>query len=109
MAITPWLHIRDHSQLANTGATALWRALVHFLFAGFCLACLTAADSMPVVSPTAAPETNATASTAFLATLTEQERAWLRAHPVIRVFPDPTWPPIEFLDEQGNPSGMTKD
>ncbi len=39
--------------------------------------------------------------------LTEQERAWLQGHPVIRVFQDPAWPPVEFNDEQGNPSGMS--
>jgi hypothetical protein len=41
--------------------------------------------------------------------LTEEERAWLRAHPVIRVVQDPGWPPVEFVDEHGQPSGMTGD
>ena len=41
--------------------------------------------------------------------LTEEERAWLRAHPVIRVVQDPGWPPVEFVDEHGQPSGMTAD
>jgi len=41
--------------------------------------------------------------------LSPQERAWLRDHPVIRVAQDPGWPPIEFVDEQGNPSGMAGD
>ncbi len=48
-------------------------------------------------------------SPTFLASLTEEERAWLRAHPVIRVVQDPSWPPIEFADEKGNPTGMTND
>ncbi len=102
----------------------LWRALVRFAIAGLCLLCLAAAGSTPApVAPlpvttkqtaerTAAPGPLGSASslsTAFLATLTEQERAWLRAHPVIRTFQDPAWPPIEFTDENGNQSGMTKD
>ena len=33
--------------------------------------------------------------------LTEAERAWLAAHPVIQVGIDPAWPPYEFIDEQG--------
>lgn len=47
--------------------------------------------------------------TEFLNTLSAQERAWLRDHPVIRVAQDPGWPPIEFADERGTPSGMTAD
>ena len=41
--------------------------------------------------------------------LTEEERAWLAAHPVIRVVQDPGWPPVEFADEKGEPSGMSED
>jgi PAS domain S-box-containing protein len=55
-------------------------------------------------SPTETPIPNA-----FLETLSAPERAWLRAHPVIRVAQDPDWPPIEFTDERGTPSGMTAD
>jgi len=49
------------------------------------------------------------ASGDFLATLTPQERAWLREHPVITVALDPSWAPIEFTDKRGTPSGMTTD
>ena len=45
----------------------------------------------------------------FLNTLSTPERAWLRDHPVISVAQDPGWPPIEFADEHGTPSGMTAD
>ena len=45
----------------------------------------------------------------FLDTLSEQERVWLRAHPVIRVVQDPGWPPVEFADKQGEQSGMSAD
>ncbi|OEU74961.1 MAG: hypothetical protein BA869_00055, partial [Desulfuromonadales bacterium C00003107] len=41
--------------------------------------------------------------------LTEEERAWLQAHPVIRVMHDPAWAPVEFADAQENPSGITED
>ena len=76
------------------------RMLIRLVMAVMCLLCLTAANVTPPVS---------SVSTAFLATLTEQERVWLQAHPVISVAQDPGWPPIEFLDRSGNPSGMTKD
>ena len=41
--------------------------------------------------------------------LSEQEQAWLLAHPVIRVAQDPGWPPIEFVDEQGAVAGIATD
>jgi PAS domain S-box-containing protein len=45
----------------------------------------------------------------FLASLTEAERGWIRAHPLIRVVQDPGWPPVEFEDARGRPSGMSAD
>ncbi len=48
-------------------------------------------------------------SKAFLKSLTAEERAWLRDHPVIRVVQDPGWPPVEFTNERGEPSGMSND
>jgi PAS domain S-box-containing protein len=56
-----------------------------------------------------APAVATSPSLATPATLTEQERAWLRDHPVIRVAQDPGWPPIEFADARGAPSGMSED
>ena len=40
------------------------------------------------------------------AVLTEAELAWLEAHPVIRVAPDPDFPPFEFFDERGDYVGI---
>ncbi|MEN9975100.1 MAG: hypothetical protein RLZZ282_1106 [Verrucomicrobiota bacterium] len=51
----------------------------------------------------------APSSSAFLQSLTEPQRAWLRDHPVITVAQDPGWPPIEFTDRHGTPTGMTAD
>ncbi len=39
--------------------------------------------------------------------LTPEERAWLAAHPVLRVAVDPTWAPIEFIDADGAARGMS--
>ena len=41
--------------------------------------------------------------------LTEAERRWLAAHPVIRVAPDPEFPPFEFFDADGQYSGIAAD
>ena len=51
----------------------------------------------------------ASGSSEFLSALSESERAWLREHPVIRVVQDPGWPPVEYVDERGEPSGMAAD
>jgi len=39
--------------------------------------------------------------------LNDEEKRWLRAHPVIRVGIDHSWPPIESLDEKGRHSGIS--
>lgn len=41
--------------------------------------------------------------------LTDEEREWLKQHPVITLAPDPNWAPVEFFDDQGRYSGMTAD
>lgn len=39
-------------------------------------------------------------------TLTPEELAWLDAHPVIRIAPDPDFPPVEFFDEEDHYHGI---
>ena len=41
--------------------------------------------------------------------LTVGERAWLTAHPVVRVGCDPAWPPLEWVDDQGRRQGISAD
>ena len=41
--------------------------------------------------------------------LTPEEHSWLSEHPVIRLAPDPDFPPIEFIDEDGNYHGIAAD
>ncbi len=41
--------------------------------------------------------------------LTEAERAWLAAHPRIRLAPDPDFKPIEYFDEAGTYQGAAAD
>lgn len=84
-------------------------AWLHLAVAGFFLVCAVAANAMSASSASTAHGATSGISTPFLDSLTEQEREWLRAHPVIRVFQDPQWAPVEFTDERGNPVGMAKD
>ena len=45
----------------------------------------------------------------FADTLSGQERAWLKDHPVITVAIDSGWPPVEFKNDRGEPSGMSQE
>lgn len=45
----------------------------------------------------------------YPASLTKDETAWLKAHPVIRLAPDPEFKPIEFFDQNGNYAGLAAD
>ena len=38
-----------------------------------------------------------------------EEQAWLAAHPIIRIAPDPDFPPIEFIDKDGKYRGIAAD
>ncbi|MDD4883118.1 ABC transporter substrate-binding protein [Sulfuricurvum sp.] len=39
--------------------------------------------------------------------LNEKEKAWLKAHPVVRVGIDHNWAPVESIDEKGRHSGIS--
>lgn len=41
--------------------------------------------------------------------LTSAEKAWLKAHPVIRLAPDPDFPPTEFFTADGHYTGIASD
>jgi two-component system, cell cycle sensor histidine kinase and response regulator CckA len=85
--------------LAAVLAALLWggAGLVH-----------SAAGQVPRNS-TGSPSSNPPQSNSVLISLTAEERAWLRSHPVIRVVQDPGWPPVEFVNDRGEPSGISND
>jgi PAS domain S-box-containing protein len=41
--------------------------------------------------------------------LTDQEKAWLKAHPKLRLGVAKDWPPFEFFDDQGRHAGITSE
>lgn len=41
--------------------------------------------------------------------LTEQEQRWVREHPVVRIAPDPDFPPMEYFDTHGIYQGIAAD
>ncbi|MEG3639193.1 transporter substrate-binding domain-containing protein [Magnetococcus sp. PR-3] len=54
-----------------------------------------------------APHINKPHKTSLL--LTQEEKKFIDEHPVIRVGPDPHFPPIEFFNKQGQYAGLTAD
>ncbi len=40
---------------------------------------------------------------------TEEELNWIQQHPVVRVAPDPSWPPLDILTENGHYAGISSD
>ena len=70
---------------------------------------LAVALSLPVamLAATVFAQAAVSPSTAPVVELTAAERAWIARHPVIRVGGDPTWPPIDFVDDQGRRSGIS--
>ncbi len=41
--------------------------------------------------------------------LTEKEQQWIDQHPVVRIGVDPDWPPFDFIDKNGEHSGISAD
>jgi two-component system sensor histidine kinase EvgS len=41
--------------------------------------------------------------------LTDAERAWIAAHPLIRVGVDPAWEPLDFIDKDGRHAGLASE
>jgi hypothetical protein len=64
---------------------------------------------VPVSQGPSNPARQTMSKTTTSVALTGEERSWLRSHPVIRVVQDPGWPPVEFLDEEGEYVGISGD
>ena len=41
--------------------------------------------------------------------MTPAERTWLAEHPILRLAPSPSYPPVDFFDEEGRHSGYVAD
>lgn len=41
--------------------------------------------------------------------LTQNEKRWLNDHPVLKASFDPNWPPVEWIDKNGDYVGLTRD
>ncbi|HWG90009.1 MAG TPA: transporter substrate-binding domain-containing protein [Candidatus Thermoplasmatota archaeon] len=73
----------------------------------------TAARTIPLLVLTLGPALSLLLATAPVAAtedpLTPAERAWIEAHGPIRYAPDPDYPPFEWVDDEGNVTGINVD
>ena len=53
------------------------------------------------------PTEKTSTATDYGIVLSPEEMQWLREHPNIRLGVDPAWPPFEFIDAEGNHSGLS--
>ena len=44
----------------------------------------------------------------FLSRLDESEKQFLASHPIVTVLYDPAWAPLEYVDRDNKPVGMSK-
>ena len=83
------------------------------LLAGWALmVCLNACQIDPApgqVYPAGASNGEDPGAVSIRDSLSVEELQWLESHPVVTVAQDPLWPPVEFADRRGNPSGISND
>lgn len=99
--VVPLFIDTSHVVKAVTAVYAEWPELVSILNKG--LAAMGEADIHKILAKWTQIEA------VSKPVLTESERTWLKAHPVIRVGADRAWGPIEFLDSDGNYKGLAID
>ncbi|MHC5067571.1 MAG: transporter substrate-binding domain-containing protein, partial [Planctomycetota bacterium] len=73
------------------------------------LASLTSDDHFQIRRHWGIPTTSSPTSPSATLALTNEERAWLDQHQVLRIAPDPDFPPLEFFDQHGSYRGLVAD
>ncbi|OVE80813.1 hypothetical protein BVY04_04840 [bacterium M21] len=86
-----WRQFQTHNQIYMAGFLPLHRRLFWIFFV-LCLYLF--------------PETEGTENGSVALMLTDREKEWLKEHPVVRLGVDPDYPPFEFIDENGQYSGI---
>jgi len=77
---------------------------------GYLLLCLLIqACVLPAMAQQPVAGANSQPSADLHIALTDQERAYLAALPVLRVGMDPNWPPYAFVNARGEPDGISAD
>ena len=85
------------------------RTIMHSDSAGGRGAARTLAAAVAFLLWLIAPVAGATTPALTGLSLTPAERSWLAEHPLIRLAPDPDFPPIEFIGDKGHYRGIAAD
>ncbi|MGE4424556.1 MAG: transporter substrate-binding domain-containing protein [Pseudodesulfovibrio sp.] len=83
-----------------------WFTVLFNRLAGFAI---LVAVCLPSLAVAASPEEPVKADSTFINRLAPEERAWLKAHPSITIGTMDAWPPMNYVDDHGKPSGIGAD
>ena len=105
--ITAQGKIKETSSVNAIGVRKDWPVLRDILQQG--LDDISAAERSQIINPDHRLNNIAELKLKLFQNLTKKERIWLNKKQTIHLGVDPDWPPVEWIDEQGNYQGMTSD
>ncbi|MFH0967861.1 MAG: transporter substrate-binding domain-containing protein [Methanobacteriota archaeon] len=80
-----------------------------FIVLGLILIFLSVATLSTLTAPVQQIQTPPESQNMVFSGFTEEEKTWIENHPVIRVSPDPSFPPFETIDKSGEYVGISAD
>ena len=99
--------IKETSSVNAIGVRKDWPILRDILQKG--LDDINATERSQIINPNPQLNNIAELKSKLFKKLTKNERSWLNKKPTVHLGVDSSWPPVEWIDEQGNYQGMTSD
>ena len=99
--------IKETASVNAIGVRKDWSILRDILQKG--LDDISATERSQIINPNHKLNDIAELKSQLFKQLTKKERSWLNTNPTVHLGVDPSWPPVEWIDEQGNYQGMTSD
>ena len=99
--------IKETSSVNAIGVRKDWPILREILQKG--LNDISVKERSQIINPNPSLNKFAKLKSKLFKNLTKKERSWLSTNPTVYLGVDSGWPPVEWIDEQGNYRGMTSD
>jgi len=99
--------IKETASINAIGVRKDWPILREILQKG--LDDISATERSQIINPNHKSNNIAELKSKLFKKLTKKERSWLNTNPTVHLGVDPSWPPVEWIDKQGNYQGMTSD
>lgn len=99
--------IKETSSVNAIGVRKDWPILREILQKG--LDDISADERSQIINPNPQLNSLVELKSKLFKKLTKKERSWLNKKPTVQLGVDPSWPPVEWIDKQGNYQGMTSD